>query len=87
MENLRTLMLAWVASLVLVLSPLLLGTYVNIAGIVVQGEVIAKHESFLMPGRDHWEHVFEVTFRYPLLGSDDTETASHLVDPSLYSRL
>ena len=85
--NPRASFFGWTASLLLVLSPLLLATYVSIAGVAVQGEVTAKRESFSMPGGDRWEHVFEVTFRYPLRGSDQIETASHQVDPSFYGRL
>lgn len=77
-----------VVVLALAVSPWAIATaYVNTAGAVAEGTVIAKREAILLPGGDAWRHVFEVTYQYQPPDSPYPETASHQVDPALYSRL
>src|SRR5689334_20366660 len=55
----------FVLLLIFALSPRFAGTaYVRIAGAVVEGQVIEKHERFLMDGNDLTEHMLEVVYRF-----------------------
>ncbi|GEM_PF-4696848 len=60
--------------------------YMQVAGQVVEGKVIAKREAILLPGGDSWDHVFEVTYRYQPSDSYHPEIAKHRVDAALYRR-
>jgi hypothetical protein len=61
--------------------------WVNNSGVVVPGTVIEKRESFQMLTGDRWRHIFEIKYRFRAQDSANSETASHLVDRSLYGRL
>jgi len=58
--------------------------YMKSAGIVTTGKVLAKRETFLLPGGDTWKHVFEITYEYQPLDSANSETVVQRVDSSLY---
>lgn len=58
--------------------------YMRSAGILVTGKVLAKRETFLLPGGDSWKHVFEITYEYQPLDSVNSETVVQRVDAGLY---
>lgn len=64
----------WVASAV----------YMNKAGIVVGGKVVAKREAILMPGGDTAKHVFAITYEYQPRDSYYRETVVQRVDEAFY---
>lgn len=78
-----------VASLIFVLAlaivPWVLSNlYMRSAGIRVTGKVLAKRETFLLPGGDSWKHIFEITYEYRPLDSVNSETVVQRVDAGLY---
>lgn len=80
--------LAAVAIFGLAIAPWAIATvYADLAGNVVQGEVIAKREAFLFPGADSWDHLFEISYRYRPIDSAWPETGAHRVDRALFRRL
>lgn len=69
-------------------SPYLLpALYLELAGVVTEGQVTQKQESIQMRGYDRWRHVLEVTYRYIPADTRVAETGTHQVDPSLFDRL
>jgi len=60
------------------------GAYMKSAGVVVTGKVLAKRETFLLPGGDSWKHIFEISYEYRPDDSAISETVVQRVDSGLY---
>jgi hypothetical protein len=83
----KWVIVALLAVVAAAISPWAIGiAYMHLAGQVVEGKVIGKHEAILLPGGDSWDHVFEITYSYRPVDSSYPETAKHRVDSHLYRR-
>jgi len=66
---------------------MLTSAYMKSAGVLVNGSVIAKRETFLLPGGDTAKHIFEITYQYRPLDSPNAETVVQRVDSTFYRSL
>jgi hypothetical protein len=82
--SLRSIVVPLIAAAALMFGTL---AYARIAGIVVQGTIVDKHETFEAPTEDTWRRVYEVTYRYQPLDSAAAETGGQRIDSALFSRL
>jgi len=65
----------------------LTSAYMKSAGVLVNGSVIEKRETFLLPGGDTAKHIFEITYEYRPLDSLYAETVVQRVDSTFYRSL
>jgi hypothetical protein len=73
--------------LALVIVPRLISAaYMESAGVLVTGKVVAKREAFLMPGGDTERHIFEITYEYQPGDAHYRETIVQRVDASFFRR-
>ena len=65
----------------------LMSAYMKSSGVLVNGSVVEKRETFLLPGGDTAKHIFEITYEYRPLDSAYSETVVQRVDSIFYRSL
>jgi hypothetical protein len=63
---------------------LISAAYMDTAGIVANGNVVAKREAILMPGGDTAKHIFEITYEYQPRDANYRESVVQRVDEAFY---